>query len=43
MDLYTKNGKTLHISVSTVYSKWGKVVGRIKNEKIKNASSQQNL
>jgi len=34
MDLYTKNGKPLQVSGSTVYSKSGKVVGRIKGEKV---------
>jgi len=34
MDLYTKNGKPLQVSGNTVYSKSGKVVGRIKNKKV---------
>jgi hypothetical protein len=34
MDLYTKNGKPLQVSGNTVYSKSGKVVGRIKNDKV---------
>lgn len=34
MELYTKNGKPLQVSGSTVYSKSGKVVGRIKGKKV---------
>lgn len=34
MELYTKNGKPLQVSDSTVYSKSGKVVGRIKGKKV---------
>ncbi|WP_418951644.1 4-fold beta flower protein [Pseudomonas granadensis] len=34
MDLYTKNGKPLQVSDVTVYSRSGKVVGRIKGEKV---------
>ncbi|WP_219811894.1 4-fold beta flower protein [Pseudomonas syringae] len=34
MDLYTKNGKPLQVSGTTVYSRYGKVVGRIKGEKV---------
>ena len=34
MSLYTKNGKPLQVSGDTVYSRSGKVVGRIKNEKV---------
>lgn len=34
MDLYTKNGKPLQVSGNTVYSRSGKVVGRIKNDKV---------
>ena len=34
MDLYTKNGKPLQVSGNTVYSRSGKVVGRIKNGKV---------
>lgn len=34
MDLYTKNGKPLQVSGNTVYSRSGKVVGRIKNYKV---------
>lgn len=34
MDLYTKNGKPLQVSGNTVYSRSGKVVGRIKGEKV---------
>ncbi|WP_082443899.1 4-fold beta flower protein [Pseudomonas mediterranea] len=34
MDLYTKNGKPLQVSGSTVYSRSGRVVGRIKGEKV---------
>jgi hypothetical protein len=32
--LYTKNGRPLQVSGDTVYSKSGKVVGRIRGEKI---------
>lgn len=34
MDLYTKNGKPLQVSGDTVYSKSGKVVGRIYGDKV---------
>lgn len=34
MDLYTKNGKPLQLSDTTVYSRSGKVVGRIKGDKV---------
>ncbi len=34
MDLYTKNGKPLQVSGNTVYSKSGKVVGRIDGDKV---------
>ncbi len=34
MDLYTKNGKPLKVSTNTVYSKSGKVIGRIRGEKV---------
>lgn len=34
MDLYTKNGKPLQVSGDKVYSKSGKIVGKIKNEKV---------
>ncbi|WP_371877839.1 4-fold beta flower protein [Pseudomonas chlororaphis] len=34
MELYTKNGKPLKVVGSTVYSRSGKVVGRIKGEKV---------
>ena len=34
MDLYTKNGKPLQVSGTTVYSRSGKVVGRIKGGKV---------
>lgn len=34
MDLYTKNGRPLQVSGSIVYSKSGKVVGRIQGEKV---------
>lgn len=34
MDLYTKNGRPLQVSGSIVYSKSGKVVGRIRGEKV---------
>ena len=32
--MYTKNGKPLQVSGTTVYSRSGKVVGRIKGEKV---------
>ena len=34
MDLYTKNGRPLQVSGDIVYSRSGKVIGRIKNEKV---------
>jgi hypothetical protein len=34
MDLYTKNGRPLQVSGDTVYSRSGKVVGRIRGEKV---------
>lgn len=34
MDLYTKNGRPLQVSGSTVYSRSGQVVGRINGEKV---------
>lgn len=34
MDLYTKNGRPLQVSGNIVYSKSGKVVGRIEGEKV---------
>lgn len=34
MDLYTKNGRPLQISGDKVYSRSGKIVGRIKDEKV---------
>jgi len=34
MDLYTKNGHPLQVSGNTVYSRSGRVVGRIKGEKV---------
>jgi hypothetical protein len=34
MSLYTKNGKPLRVSGQTVYSKSGKVVGRIRGCKV---------
>lgn len=34
MDLYTKNGNPLQVSSNTVYSKSGKVVGKIYGEKV---------
>ncbi|MNG96528.1 hypothetical protein D3C79_555990 [compost metagenome] len=33
MDLYTKNGRPLQVQGDKVYSRTGKVVGRIKGEK----------
>lgn len=40
MDLCTKNGKPLQVSGSTVYSRSGKVVGRIKGEKVFGANGR---
>jgi len=34
MGLYTKNGRPLQVSGDMVYSRSGKVVGRIKGEKV---------
>jgi hypothetical protein len=34
MSLYTKNGRPLQVSGSTVYSRSGKVVGRVKRDKV---------
>lgn len=34
MNLYTKNGKPLQVSGTTVYSRSGRLVGRIKGEKV---------
>ncbi len=34
MDLYTKNGKPLQLLGTIVYSRSGKVVGRIKSDKV---------
>lgn len=34
MNLYTKNGRPLQVSGNIVYSKTGKVVGRIQGEKV---------
>ena len=34
MDLYTKNGRPLQVSGKTVYSRSGKVVGRIRGKKV---------
>ena len=34
MNLYTKMGRPLHVSNDIVYSKSGKVVGRIKGKKV---------
>ena len=34
MELYTKNGRPLQVSGNTVYSRSGKVVCRIKGEKV---------
>lgn len=34
MSLYTKNGKPLQVSGNKVYSKSGKIVGKIKGEKV---------
>jgi hypothetical protein len=34
MSLYTKNGRPLQVSGETVYSRSGKVVGRIKGDKV---------
>jgi hypothetical protein len=34
MSLYTKNGKPLQVSGDKVYSKSGKIVGKIRGEKV---------
>ncbi len=34
MNLYTKNGRPLQVSGNIVYSKSGKVIGRIQGEKV---------
>lgn len=34
MALYTKNGRPLQVSGDTVFSRSGRVVGRIRNEKV---------
>lgn len=34
MDLYTKNGKPLQVYGEKVYSKSGKIVGKIRGEKV---------
>jgi len=34
MNLYTKNGRPLQVSGEIVYSKSGKVIGRIKGKKV---------
>jgi 4-fold beta flower protein len=34
MGLYTKNGRPLQVSGGTVYSRSGKVVGRIRGDKV---------
>jgi hypothetical protein len=34
MELYTKNGRPLQVAGDTVYSRSGKVVGKIKGEKV---------
>jgi hypothetical protein len=34
MDLYTKNGRPLQVSGETVYSRSGKVIGRIDGRKV---------
>jgi hypothetical protein len=40
MALYTKNGRPLHVSGSTVYSRSGEVVGRINGEKVYGTNGQ---
>ena len=40
MDLYTKNGIPLQVSGENVYSKSGKVIGRIKGEKVYSADGK---
>lgn len=40
MGLYTKNGRPLQVSGTTVYGPSGKVVGRIKNEKVYSTNGQ---
>lgn len=34
MELYTKNGRPLHVSEDKVYSRSGKIAGQIKGEKV---------
>lgn len=34
MNLYTKNGRPLQVSGSKVYSRSGRIVGRIKNDRV---------
>ena len=34
MELYTKNGRPLHVTGDKVYSRSGKIVGRIKGQKV---------
>ncbi|KAA3642037.1 MAG: hypothetical protein DWQ07_25925 [Chloroflexi bacterium] len=34
MNLYTKNGRPLQVSGDKVYSRSGKIIGRIKGEKV---------
>ncbi|HAQ41996.1 MAG TPA: hypothetical protein DCM73_14965 [Clostridiales bacterium] len=40
MGLYTKNGRPFQVSGTTVYSRSGEVVGRIKNEKVYGINGQ---
>ena len=40
MSLYTKKGRPLQVHENTVYSKSGKVVGRIKNDKVYGTDGQ---
>lgn len=34
MTLYTKNGRPLRVSGATIYSRSGKVVGRVRDQKV---------
>jgi hypothetical protein len=40
LDLYTKNGKPLQVSGNTVYSRTGRLVGRIKGDKVYGADGR---
>jgi hypothetical protein len=40
MGLYTKNGRPLQVSNDKVYSRSGKIVGKIRNEKVYNTNGR---